>query len=133
MPWRFSDASCWCAWIASSSGRPRNANSNGREPLQQSTFTEVPLLRHKPALCELHVPEYRCSELENVPDVLAEGCWLGPLAPRHVGNFAQSDPLDLVGESPSFWLIGGARPIGDKLFELRDIRPAEPGARATAR
>ena len=73
-------------------------------------------------LRELHVPEKRRSELENVPDVLSERRRLNPFSPRHVSNFAESDLLDLVGELLPFHLVGCAHPVGDELFELRDVR-----------
>ena len=79
-----------------------------------------------------HIPENRCSELEDVPDVLSEGRRLDPFSPRHVGHFAEGDLLDLVGELLAFCLIGRAHPVGDELLELRDVRPAEPGAWACA-
>src|SRR5262245_24867883 len=84
-------------------------------------------------LRELHIPENRRSELEDVPDVLSERRRLNPFSPRHVCNFAESDPLDLVGELLPFHLVSCAHPVGDKLFELRDVRPAEPSARTCAR
>src|SRR5215475_709184 len=85
------------------------------------------------SLRELHVPENRGSELEDVPDVLSERRRLNPFSPRHVCNFAESDPLDLVGELLPFHLVGCAHPVGDELFELRNVRPAEPSARTCAR
>src|SRR5262249_34346448 len=96
---------------------------------------EQPTSRHKSgaALRELHVPENRRSELENVPDVLSEGCRLNPFSPRHVCDFAESDLLDLVGDLLSFHLVSCAHPVGDELFELRDVRPAEPRAWTSAR
>jgi hypothetical protein len=84
-------------------------------------------------LRHLHVPENRRSELEHVADVLAEGRRLEPFPPRHVGHFAESDFLDLAGELLAFRFIASAHPVGDELLELRDVRPAEPGARARAR
>ena len=41
--------------------------------------------------------------------------------------------MDLVGEPCSLWLIGRAHPVGDELFELRNIRPAEPSAGSSPR
>jgi hypothetical protein len=40
VPWRFSDASCCRAWIASSCRRPRNLNKSCRKHVQQCTPTE---------------------------------------------------------------------------------------------
>ena len=47
-------------------------------------------------LRDLHVPENRRSELENVPDVLPESRRLEPFSPWHVCHFAESDLLDLI-------------------------------------
>src|SRR5258708_37489450 len=86
----------------------------------------------KNGLCELYIPEDRCSELENVPDVFSKYCGLYPFSPRHVGNFAEGDPLDLIGELLPFRLIVRPHPVDPKLLELRNIRPAEPGVRTCA-
>src|SRR6266478_8193336 len=99
-------------------------------------MTRLTHMRHaarRLALGDPHVPENRRSELEDVPDVLSEGRRLEPFSPRHVRHFAESDLLDLVGELLPFRLIGRAHPVRDELLELRDVRPAEPGARARAR
>jgi hypothetical protein len=79
-------------------------------------------------LCDLHVPENRCSELEDVPDVPAEGRRLDPFSPRHVRHFAESHLLDFVGPKLPSRLIGRSRPVGDELLQLRDVRPAVPAA-----
>src|SRR5436190_8338063 len=84
-------------------------------------------------LGDLHVPENRRAELENIPDVFPDGGRLEPFSPRHVGHFAESDPLDLVGEVLLFWLVGCARPVGYERLELGDVRPTEPGTRLGAR
>src|SRR5262249_47348906 len=84
-------------------------------------------------LCNPHVPENRRSELEDSSDVLSEGRRLNPFSPRAVGTFAEGNFLDLAGELLAFGFIGRAHPIGDELLELRDVRPAEPGAWARAR
>src|SRR5262245_17952061 len=84
-------------------------------------------------LSDLYVPENRRSELEHIPDVLAEGARLDPFSPRHVRHFAQSDLLNLIGELLAFRFIGRAHPVSHELLDLRDIGPAEPGARACAR
>jgi hypothetical protein len=87
-------------------------------------------------LRHLHVPENRCSELEHIADVLAEDRRLEPFPPRHVGHFAESDPLDLAGELLAFRFIASAHPVGDELLELRDVRPSRTrhaGPRPTGR
>src|SRR4029434_418213 len=85
------------------------------------------------ALRDLHVPKNRRCELEDVADVLAEGRRLEPFAPWHVRDLAESDLLDLFGELLPLRLIGRAHQVGDELVKLRDVRPAEPGARTCAR
>src|SRR5262249_53919198 len=84
-------------------------------------------------LCELCVPKNWRFELEDVTDILSEGCRLDPFSPRHVRHFGESKLLDFVGELLAFGLIARAHPVGDKLVELRNFWPAEPGVRACAR
>ena len=83
--------------------------------------------------CDFHVPENRRSEPEDIADVLSACGRLNPFSPRHIRAFVERDLLDFVGELLPFGLICRAHPFGHKLLELRDIRPAEPGARARAR
>jgi hypothetical protein len=49
-----------------------------------------------------------------------------------MSHFAESDHLDLAGEVLAFRFIGRAHSVGDELLELRNVRPAEPSARACA-
>src|SRR5215471_11637909 len=64
------------------------------------------------SLCDLRVPKNRCSKLEDVTDVLTEGGRLHPFSPRHVGYFAQSDLLNLVGEPQARRFIRCTYPVG---------------------
>jgi hypothetical protein len=72
-----------------------------------------------------HVPTNRSSEHEDVSDIFSEGRWLDPLRHRHVWHFAESNLLDLVSHLLSLVLIGRTHPLGNELFELRHVRPAE--------
>src|SRR5712672_182380 len=80
-------------------------------------------------LRDSYVPENRRSELENALDILSESGGLYPFSPGDVGHFAQGDLLDLVAELQAFRLISRADPVGGQLLKLRNVRPAEPGAR----
>src|SRR5215470_12585764 len=84
-------------------------------------------------LCELCVPKNWRSELEDVTDILSEGCRLDPFSPRHIRHFGESKLLDFVGELLAFGLIARTHPVADELVELRNFWPAEPGVRACAR
>jgi len=76
-------------------------------------------------LCELCVPKNWRSELEDVTDILSEGCRLDPFSPRHVRHFGESKLLDFVGELLAFGFIARAHPVADELVELRNFWPAE--------
>src|SRR5215470_20206598 len=76
-------------------------------------------------LCELCVPKNWRSELEDVTDILSEGCRLDPFSPRHIRHFGESKLLDFVGELLAFGFIARAHPVGDELVELRNFWPAE--------
>src|SRR5829696_4162949 len=124
---RWSGASACCVARRSGGARAATARSlPGLRPWLTSSDT-CALLR------DFHVPENRRSEPEDIADVLSACGRLNPFSPRHIRAFAERDLLDLVGELLPFGLICRAHPFGHKLLELRDIRPAEPGARARAR
>jgi hypothetical protein len=84
-------------------------------------------------LCDLCVPKNWCSELEDVTDVFSESCRLNPFSPRYIWHFAESELLHFVRYLLAFCLVGRAHPFNNELFELRYIRPAEPGVRPCAR
>src|SRR5215472_10959047 len=84
-------------------------------------------------LCELCVPKNWRSELEDVTDILSEGCRLDPFSPRHIRHFGESKLLDFVGELLAFGLIARTHPVADELVALRNFSPAKPGIRACAR
>src|SRR5215510_8406893 len=63
---------------------------------------------------DLHVPEERRDELQDALHVLAERGGQHVLAPRHVRDLVEGDPLDLVGELLAPHGLGGAHEVGDE-------------------
>src|SRR5262249_30061636 len=84
-------------------------------------------------LGHLHVPEERCSELQDISDVGSECCWLDPFSPRDVRDLTESNLLDFLRELLACCFVTRAHPSGNELLKLRDVRPPEPGARTGAR
>src|SRR5262249_37449472 len=84
-------------------------------------------------LCDPHVPEEWGPEFEDIADVPSESGWLSPLSPWNVCRLGESEFLYLSCQLLPLSFIGRAHPVADERVELRDVRPAEPGARAGTR
>src|SRR5262249_4599670 len=91
------------------------------------------IVLHPAWLGHLHVPEERCSELQDIPDVGSECCWLDPFSPRDVRELAEGNLLDFVRDLLASCFIARAHPSRDELLKLRDVRPTEPGSWTGAR
>src|SRR5215467_12931109 len=84
-------------------------------------------------LCDPHIPENRRGELESALHILSECRRLEPFSPRNIGDFAQGNLLNFLGDLLAFRRIGRAYPVGCELVELRDVGPPEPRGGARTR
>src|SRR5262249_10613594 len=69
-------------------------------------------------LCDPHIPENRRGELESALHILSECRRLEPFSPRNIGDFAQGNLLNFLGDLLAFRRIGLAYPVGRELAEF---------------